>query len=68
MTRNKLLIEILNHPELKEKYWKDEDVKKYNMKTIQRSSNKYIKALFYIIPEQNSTTHSKKNILQIFNL
>ena len=68
MTRNKLLVEILNHSELKEKYWKDEDLEKYNIKTIQGSSNKYIKALFYLIPEQPSTKFAKSNILKIFNL
>jgi len=68
MTRNKLLIEILNHPVLKENYWNDEDVDTYNIKTIQTASNKYIKALAFIIPEQPSTNYAKSNIQKIFNL
>jgi len=68
MTRNKLLKELLNHPGLKENFWKDEDVEKYNINTIQSSTNKYIKALAYLIPEQPSTKYAKSNIQKLFNL
>ena len=51
--KNTILQEILKNKDLKEKYWPDEDIEKYNPENILMSDNKYIKSIYYVFSESN---------------
>ena len=53
LNKNNILKEILKNKNLKEKYWPDEDIEKYNPENILMSDNKYIKSIYYVFSESN---------------
>jgi hypothetical protein len=53
MNKSNILQEILKNKDLKEKYWPDEDIEKYNPENILMSGNKYIKSIYYVFSESN---------------
>lgn len=57
--KNTILQEILKNKDLKEKYWPDEDIEKYNPENILRSENKYIKSIYYVFDESNRSKFTR---------
>ena len=59
MNKSNILQEILKNKDLKEKYWPDEDIEKYNPENILRSENKYIKSIYYVFDESNRSKFTR---------
>ena len=55
MKKDKILQEILKNRDLKEKYWPNEDIEKYNSENILMSKNKFIRSIYYVFSETNRT-------------
>lgn len=70
MNKEKILIEILNNQELREKYWPKVDIDKININTLFRENNKFLSALWYLFEESNQAkfTGMISNIKKTFEL
>lgn len=70
MNKEKILIEILNNLELREKYWPKVDIDKINVNTLFRENNKFLNTLWYLFEESNQVkfTGMISNIKKTFEL
>lgn len=70
MNKDKILKEILNNKDLREKYWSSIDVNKLNINTLLRENNKYLSALYFLFEEKNRSkfTYMITNIKKTFEL
>ena len=70
MNKEKILIEILNNLELREKYWPKVDIDKINVNTLFRENNKFLNSLWYLFEESNQVkfTGMISNIKKTFEL
>lgn len=70
MNKEKILQEILNNPELKEKYWPNISTERFNVNTLLKENNKYLTALYYLFEECNQIkfTGMISNIKKTFEL
>ena len=70
MNKEKILIEILNNLELREKYWPKVDIDKINVNTLFRENNKFLNTLWYLFEESNQIkfTGMISNIKKTFEL
>ena len=68
MNREKLLNLILSNENLKNKYWPEEDITKWNSNNLVQANNKYIKALDLVINEQQSKNYMKNSLSTIFSI
>ena len=68
MNREKLLNLILSNENLKNKYWPEEDITKWNSNNLVQANNKYIKALDLVINEKQYKNYMKNSLSTIFSI
>lgn len=59
MNKDRILKEILENKELKEKYWPNEDANKWNCRNLLKSDNKFLRSLYFIFDEENKTRFTR---------
>ena len=70
MNKEKILQEILNNPDLRERYWSNISIEKINVNTLLKENNKYLTALYYLFEECNQVKYAGmiSNIKKAFEL
>ena len=70
MTKDKLMKIILEDEALKKQFWPDEDVSIYNIDTLIKSKNKYLKTIHFLIHDDNINSLNRlyQQTLKAFNL
>ena len=67
MNKEKLLKKILETESLRNAYWPKIDIKSQNINTLNSTGNKYLKAL-YLLLDDNNQKMTTNAIYKIFNI